>query len=70
MPEEFKDSKNWIRGFVGAFIGGVANCITQIIVDPVDYNTSSPEGLHKLGWTALVSGIVSAALFIKQHPVE
>lgn len=60
-------TKKWIKGFVGAVIGGAANSITVMIVDPLAFNLQ--EGAGKLGTVAIVSMIVSAALYLKQSPL-
>ena len=57
----------WLKGLVAAIIGGAANAVTVIIIDPMDYNIH--EGASKLGTVALVSAIVSAALYLKQSPI-
>jgi hypothetical protein len=57
----------WGKGLVAAFIGGAANSVSVMIVDPVAFNLN--EGVSKVGTVALVSGVVSAALYLKQSPI-
>ena len=57
----------WLRGLIGAVIGGAANSVTAMTIDPQTFNFA--EGLPALGQFVLVSAIVSAALWLKSHPV-
>jgi len=57
----------WIRGLISAVIGGAANSVTVMIVEPTSFNFE--EGIGKLGMVALVSAIVAAAMFLKQSPL-
>jgi len=60
--------RTWIHGLAAAFIGGAAASITNLIVAPESFN-ATPEGLRKLGWAILASGVVAAALYLKQSPL-
>lgn len=57
----------WIEGLVAALIGGAANAVTVIVVDPLNFNLA--EGLPKLLQVVTVGGIVAAAAFLKQSPI-
>ena len=57
----------WGRGLIAALVGGIANSVTVIIVDPTAFNLFQ-GGAAKLGSVALVSAILSAALYLKEHP--
>lgn len=57
----------WIKGLISAIIGGAANAVTVMVVDPLAFNLG--EGLSKLASVALVSAIVSAAMYLKQSPL-
>ena len=57
----------WIKGLISAAIGGAANAITVMIVDPTTFNFD--EGFGKIGMVALVSAIVAAAMYLKQSPL-
>ena len=57
----------WIKGLISAIIGGAANSITVMIVDPIAFNMQ--DGAGKLGMVALVSAIVAAAMYLKQSPL-
>ena len=57
----------WLKGLLGAIIGGAANAITMMVVDPMTYNIN--EGLPKLGSVALVGGIVAGAAYLTKSPI-
>jgi len=57
----------WAKGLISAIIGGAANSITVMIVDPIAFNMQDSAG--KLGMVALVSAIVAAAMYLKQSPL-
>lgn len=59
--------KTWINGLVGAIIGAAANGLTLLIVDPIKFSPAT-GGWSALGVSTLVSGLVGAALYLKQHP--
>ena len=61
------DWRKWIKGLVSAVIGGAANSVTVMIVEPASFNFQ--EGIGKLGTVALVSAIVAAALYLKKSPL-
>lgn len=60
-------TKVWIEGLVAALIGGAANAVTVIVVDPLNFNLG--EGLGKLLQVVAVGGLVAAAAFLKQSPI-
>ncbi len=57
----------WIEGLVAALVGGAANAVTVIVVDPLNFNLG--EGLPKLLQVVTVGAIVAAAAFLKQSPI-
>jgi len=59
--------QKWLKGLISAVIGGAANSITVMIVDPLVFNLQ--DGASKLYTVALVSAIVSAAMYLKQSPL-
>lgn len=61
------DYRLWLHGLVGAFIGGSANAVTLVVVDPLKFNLQ--DGWRNLASAVFVSGIVSAALYLKKSPV-
>jgi hypothetical protein len=63
------DWKVWLKGLIAAVIGGIANSITLMITDPLNYNLQDPVQRTKLLWFAVVSAIISAALYLKQSPL-
>lgn len=58
--------KLWGRGLFAAVLGAVANGIALVAVDANEFNFD--DGLAKLCKVALVSALVSAAAYLKQHP--
>lgn len=62
-----KNRRAWARGLVAAFVGSAANAVTNVVIAPETFNIH--EGLGKLGASALLSGGVGAALYLKAHPV-
>lgn len=61
------DWRNWLRGLVGAMIGGAASSITVIVVAPETFNFD--DGFKKLCQVATISAIYHAALFLKTNPI-
>lgn len=59
--------QKWLKGLISAIIGGAANSITVMVVEPTSFNLQ--EGLLKLGAVALVSAIVAGAMYLKQSPL-
>lgn len=57
----------WLRGLIAAAVSAASNAVTVMIVEPQHFNMQ--DGLGKVGQVALVSAIVGAALYLKQHPV-
>lgn len=57
----------WLKGLISAIIGGAANSVTVMIIDPQQFNLG--EGGQKLAMVALVSAIVSAAMYLKSSPL-
>jgi hypothetical protein len=58
---------NWLKGLAAAFIGGGANVITVIVVDPVAFNFGAEW--KKTLTAAVVGGIIAAAMYLKQSPL-
>ena len=59
--------KIWIEGLLAALVGGGANAVTVIVVDPLNFNLG--DGLPKLLQVVAVGAIVAAAAFLKQSPI-
>jgi len=57
----------WRIGLYGAFMGGAANAVTVMVIEPSKFNFAS--GLTALWQFALISGIISACLYLKQNPL-
>lgn len=60
--------KKWIMGLFSAIIGGAANCVTVMILDPVAFNVK--DGLNNVLIASGVSALVAGAAYIKQHPID
>jgi hypothetical protein len=58
----------WMIGVIGGFIAASSNTVTLLIVDPDHFNVSTTGGWKHLGISIVVSGVVGAALYLKQHP--
>ena len=65
--DRMNSTRLWFHGLVAAAIGGSANAVTLILVDPTKFNFST--GLKPLIAAALASGVVAAAAYLKQSPV-
>lgn len=57
----------WAKGLLAAVIGGVANSVTIMIADPLNFNLN--EGVGNLLTVAATSAIVAAAMYLKQSPL-
>jgi len=57
----------WLKGLLSAAIGGAANAITVMVVDPVQFNLA--EGATKLLTVAGVGALLSAAMYLKSSPL-
>jgi hypothetical protein len=62
------NTKKWIKSVAAAVIGGAANSITVVIVDPIKFNLFQ-GGAREVGTVALVGAVLSLAMYLKQHPV-
>lgn len=58
---------NWLKGLLAAVIGGSANAVTVIVVDPVAFNFG--EQWKKTLTAALVAGVIAGAFYLKQSPL-
>jgi hypothetical protein len=63
--------RKWGIGLIGAAISGAANGVTVMIVDPLRFNLFD-GGARNLASVVIVSAMVGAALYLKQHtlPIE
>lgn len=59
--------KPWLHGLASAVIGGGANSISMMVIDPKDFNLH--DGLGKVLSVWVVSGVINAALYLKQSPL-
>jgi hypothetical protein len=60
-------TRHWLHGLGAAVIGGGANAVTVIIIDPLKFNIQ--DGWKNLLAAVVVSSIVSCALYLKQSPL-
>ncbi len=58
----------YFHGLTAAAIAGAANSITVMVVDPVQFNLFQ-GGATKLCSVAIVSAIVSIAIYLREHPL-
>lgn len=59
--------RHWLRGLIGATIGGGANSISAMVIDPEAFNFGA-KWKHTIALT-VVSALISAALYLKQSPL-
>ncbi len=59
--------QTWLKGLLSAAIGGAANAVTVMAIDPQQFNFS--EGLPKLLTVAGISAIISVAMYLKGSPL-
>jgi hypothetical protein len=67
MIAKITDWRTWLRGLGAAVIGGAANAITLLIVDPVEFNLTT--GIDRVWKVAVTSAILAAAFYLKQSPI-
>jgi hypothetical protein len=58
--------KKWLYAMVATVIGGAANSIVAMIVDPKAFNL---QDLPKLGQFAIGAAIISFVLYLQKAPV-
>lgn len=58
--------QHWLKGLLAAFVSGAANAVSMMIVDPEHFNFGQ---FGNLGEVALISGLIGAAMYLKQSPV-
>lgn len=63
-----KSLTTWLKGLIAAIVSATANAVVLTISDPQHFNPGR-AGWHDLGTVLIVSGIVGAALYLKQSPV-
>ena len=59
--------ESWLKGILAAGIGGAANSITALIVDPTQFNFSN--GLGKLASFAGVGALLAVAGYLAKSPI-
>lgn len=64
---DYKNIAHWVHGLLGAAIGGGANAITLMVVEPTKFNLH--DGWKSLAMATACSMIVSAALYLKTSPL-
>jgi len=57
----------WAYGLLSASIGGGATAIGAVVLDPEKFNFS--EGLLNIAKLFVLSGVISAALYLMKSPV-
>lgn len=59
--------KVWLKGLVAAAIGGAANSVALLIVDPMTFNFG--EGIGRVKTVALTSALLSVAMYLQKSPL-
>lgn len=59
----------WFHGIVAAFLGAIANSMTNAIVDPEHFNPLQHGDWSKMGISLGVAGVIGVALYLKTHPL-
>lgn len=59
--------KQWLHAIVAAFIGGAAGVLSVMIVDPTNFNFSTP-GLIKTAKIAFIAGLIPVLAYLKKYP--
>lgn len=67
MPRLTYRWRIFIRGLFAAAIGGAANAVTVVVIDPLKFNLVDGKG--SLAMAVAVSALVSLALYLKEHPL-
>jgi hypothetical protein len=57
----------WLYGLISAGVGGGATAIGAVVLDPEKFNFA--EGLTNIAKLFVLSGVVSAALYLMKSPV-
>lgn len=56
----------WLRSIAAAFVGGVANTVTVIVIDPVAFNFGAQW--KKTFAAALTGGVLAVAAYLQKSP--
>ncbi len=59
--------RQWVHAIAAAFIGGASGSLSVIIVDPTNFNFTTP-GLIKLAKVAFVAGLIPVLAYLKRFP--
>lgn len=62
VKRRITDWRTWLHGLIAAAIGGAANAITMVVVDPLEFNFAQWGPLWKV---SIVSAVVNAAFYLK-----
>ncbi len=75
MPNflESFDWGDWAAGLIAGFVGGGASAVVGSLAisfqDPKDFSIGTTKFLSVAGTIFLVSGILNAAMYLKQNPI-
>jgi hypothetical protein len=64
-----QNTKIWLHGLGGAFVGAVGSSISNLVVAPDRFNMTSLAGVKNVLASATVSGVIAAGLYLKNSPV-
>ncbi len=65
MSNAIKNWKTWLYSLAASVIGGTANTLAAMFVDPAAFNF---HDLPKLGKLALAGAIISLVLYLQKSP--
>jgi hypothetical protein len=60
--------RQWLKGLLGAVIGGISTAGTMCFIDPATFNFTH-EGWTKVARLLVVSGLVSLFAYLKKSPM-
>lgn len=61
--------KRFGAGMLGAVINSVSNAVTLMLADPNTFNPFGSGDWRKLIGVMIVSGLIGAFMWLKQHPL-
>ena len=57
----------WLKGLIAAPIGGGANAVTMLLVDPEHFNIH--DGINQLTKVVAIGALISVAGYLKSSPL-
>jgi hypothetical protein len=62
-------TRAWLHGLTAAFVGAAASSLSTMLVAPETFNLTTMTGFRKLVLASGLSGVVSAAAYLKTSPL-